>query len=233
MKIRILGVDIDKIGLDTAVGQIKEWLTNDQQRYVVTPNPEFVVAAQKNDEFREALNNADLAICDGIGLKFASGGKLERVTGVDLVDSLLKLSVKLYLLGGKAKAARKMVSLYSDANIVGAERGGQIGSDWKLSDNRDVIDRINKTGAEILLVGLGQVKQEMWIVNNLSKLKTIRVAVGVGGTFDYLSGMTSRAPKWIRTIGFEWLIRLLTQPQRLGRIWNATVKFMWLVIFKK
>ena len=234
MKEEILGVKIDKIDLTGSLNKISDFLINNTQHYIVTVNPEFIVEAQANQEFKNILNDADLAVGDGFGLVLATAGRLKRVTGVDLSEELLKgrlKSAKIFLLGGAGESAKISATKYPQA-VVGAEPGGLINSQTFLLDNNEIIlKKINSSGANVLLVGFGQVKQEMWISHNLNKLPNIKVALGVGGTFDYLSGQIKRAPKWLRIIGLEWLFRLFSQPQRLGRIFNATVKFS-LLTFK-
>jgi N-acetylglucosaminyldiphosphoundecaprenol N-acetyl-beta-D-mannosaminyltransferase len=234
MKKEILGVKIDQVYLGDVINNISDFLQSKEQHYIVTVNPEFIVEAQKNNDFKKVLNNASVATCDGFGLSLVSGFKLKRVTGVDLSQDLLdKKWLKIFLLGGDENSAKK-VRENNPTTVVGSERGGKIDKKtWKLSDNKEIIEKINKSEANILLVGFGQVKQEMWIDKNLSKMPNIKVAIGVGGTFDYLSGNIRRAPGWMRNIGLEWLFRLISQPTRITRIFNATVKFLWLFIFKK
>lgn len=236
MKQEILGVGIDVITKKEAISQIADLLKSENQHYVVTVNPEFIVAAKKNKDFQEVLNKASLAVCDGIGLVLASLGKLKRVTGVELSEEILSgkiESAKVFLLGGTGESAK----LVMDKNlkiVAGAETGGIVNtSNWLLDNNEIILKKIIASGANILLVGFGQVKQEMWISHNLNKLPNIKVAIGVGGTFDYLSGNIKRAPKILRLIGLEWLFRFFTQPERAGRIFNATFKFIILVILDK
>lgn len=234
MKIEILGVKIDQVYIGDVLNKVSDFLSSDSQHYIVTVNPEFVVEAQRNKEFKRVLNGASIATCDGAGLVMASGGKLHRVTGVELSQELLKLDwLKIFLLGGNENSAKKLANQYPDT-VVDFERGGKVNKKtWLLSDNEKVIKKINKSGANVVLVGFGQVKQEMWIEKNLSQMKSVKLVVGVGGTFDYLSGEVERAPKWMRELGLEWFYRLLTQPQRIGRILNATFVFLWMLIFKR
>lgn len=237
MKIEILGVYLDQIDMTGTIEKISAWLRDEKQRFVVTVNPEFIVAAQKRQEFKDVLNKADIAICDGVGLLVASGGKLTRVTGVDLTEKIFSINsaeTKIFLLGGYNDVAKKLKDKYPNANIVGAESGGLIDwQSWMLRDNEQIVNKINESGANILLVAFGQVKQEMWIAKNLTKMPNVKVAVGVGGTFDYLSGAIKRAPAWMRAVGLEWLFRVAREPRRIGRIWNAVVIFNWLIIRNK
>lgn len=236
MKQEILGVNLDIIDADQTIEQITNFLELASQNYIVTVNPEFIVEANSNEKFKAVLNKASLALCDGIGLVLVTGGKLKRVTGVDLSERLLGGEIpnsKIFLLGGTGESAKALVLQYP-ATIVGAEKGGTVNlKTWLLDNNEIIINKINKSGANILLVGFGQVKQEMWLSQNLEKLPNIKVAIGVGGTFDYLSGQVKRAPKIFRSLGLEWLFRLINQPARINRIFNATVKFLILFLFKK
>lgn len=236
MEQEILGVRIDSINMSGVMEKIAGFLTSPNQHHIVTVNPEFIMEAVKNEKFKEVLNQASLSICDGVGLVLASGGRLKRVTGVDLSLELLqgKISAaKIFLLGGAMENARLLMDKYP-GHVVGAQTGGIVNAKtWLLDNNEIIIKKINDSRANIVLVGFGQVKQEMWINQNLHKLPNIKVAIGVGGTFDYLSGKVRRAPKILRSLGLEWLFRLLIQPQRIGRIFNATIKFLWLLTFSK
>lgn len=234
MKQEILGVNLDQINIIETIDKIAGFLKSDNQHHIVTVNPEFIVEAQKNEKFKEVINKSALSVCDGFGLVLASGGRLQRVTGVDLSERILKGEIqtaKIFLLGGAGESAKILMSKYPQT-VVGAEIGGIVNQKtWLLDNNEIIVNKINNSQANVLLVGFGQVKQEMWINQNLSKLPSVKVAIGVGGTFDYLSGNIKRAPKFVRSIGLEWLFRLFTQPKRIGRIFNATVRFLWLLTF--
>jgi len=234
----ILGVKIDQIDLNGALPAIGRLIEGEGQHLVVTVNPEFIVEAQKNEAFKKVLNSAQLSTCDGAGLVWAAKllkqEKLTRVTGVDLTEKLLATNFKLYLLGGAEGVAWSVKEKYPQALIVGAESGGKLKKDqWVLENNPAAIERIKQSGAEILLVAFGQVKQEMWIYENLKLMPNIKIAIGIGGTFDYLSGKLKRPPLWLRKLGLEWLYRLVKEPRRAKRIWNATAVFSWLVIKDK
>lgn len=246
--IEILGVKIGNYSLSEVVFEIKKMLKEETGGLLATINAEFIVEAYRNKKFKEVLNGARLSICDGSGpalaAKILKGEKLNRVTGVDLVNELFKLQslgeleAKFYLLGGgfevAEKLAKKLRVEYEKIMIVGAESGGNINPEtFLLEKNEEVLNRINQSGANIILVAFGQVKQENWIVNNLSGLKNIKVAIGVGGTFDYLLGKVKRAPKLMRLLGLEWLYRLIKEPKRWKRIFNAVIVFPLLVIFNK
>ncbi len=238
MRYSILDIGVDDISLTEATDQIIEWARRDDQRQVVTLNPEFVVAAQYNLQFKKILQQASLVTCDGMGLSWASWllhrHRLKRAVGVEIVKNLLQSTdsnLKIFLLGGEVGAVEKVRHQCPQAKIVGETTGGKLdAATWRLEDNDQVVEMINASNANVLLVGFGQVKQEMWIDANLKNLPNVRVAIGVGGTFDYLSGNVKRAPLIMRRLGLEWLFRLVRQPQRLPRIFNATVRFPWLVV---
>ena len=249
MKLTILGVQIDNLKELDILEKIGQFLDTNKQHYIVTPNPEFLVATQKDEKFKKILNNADIAIPDGFGLKIASQilfrQKLHRHTGVDLMVKSCKLATKknksIYLFGaGKGVAqetAQKLKKQFPKLKIAGAHSGGII--NYQLSiinpelNKDDNLAKIKQASPDILFVALGQIKQEKWIVKNLSKLPSVRLAIGIGGSFDYISKKTLRAPKFLRILGLEWLFRLILQPKRLKRIWNAVVVFMWLILKEK
>ncbi|MBU4331591.1 WecB/TagA/CpsF family glycosyltransferase [Patescibacteria group bacterium] len=249
MKPTILGVQIDNLSRTEVLRKIEHFLNSEEQHYIVTPNPEFIVAAQKDQEFTKILNKADIAIPDGMGLKIAARilhkQKINRLAGVDLMIKICKLAAQknksIYLFGAgegvAKKAVNKLKQKFPELKIAGAHSGGII--NYQLSiinpklNNSQNIAKIKSANPDIILVALGQVKQEKWIVQNLPKLPSVRLAMGVGGSFDYISKKTPRAPKFLRILGLEWLVRLILQPKRIKRIWNATAVFMWLVLKEK
>lgn len=160
----------------------------------------------------------------------------ERVTGVDLFEEICKEAEKkkfgIFLLGageGVAEEARKkLYKKYPHLKVTGIHAGTPKGKDEAY-----IRKIINVAKPAILFVAYGSPAQELWIDRNLHHLATVRVAIGVGGTFDFIAGIRKRAPKWMQKIGLEWLWRLILEPRRIGRIINATVRFMWLVIKEK
>jgi N-acetylglucosaminyldiphosphoundecaprenol N-acetyl-beta-D-mannosaminyltransferase len=202
MKIDLFGIKFDNLTMDETVEQIKG--------FVVLPYSEFVVRAQKDEKFKEILNSADFCLCEGRGLWLMArllGKKLKQnIYGVDLIH---RLNSKLFLFGGKMGVARKTAEKLGDC-VVGYEDGYQ---DFNL-----VIEKINSIKPETLLVGLGSPKQEKFIYENLNKMPSVKLAIGVGGAFDFISGNVKRAPKFLQRIGLEWLWRLILEPRRISRI---------------
>lgn len=241
-KVDILGVKIDNLSLQEVLEKIKQFLADKNKHYIVTPNPEFLVAANQDKNFKDILNFADISCADGIGLIKAAkflGQRLQRVTGVDLVWAISELAQEVnfpvYFLGaGEMVAAATTEVLQQEfpkLKVVGAESGGEI-IDPRQTD-QDLINRINDAKPKILFVAFGQVKQEKWIFYNLDKLPSVKLAIGVGGAFDYISGAVRRAPRFIQRAGLEWLYRLIRQPSRWKRILNAIIVFPFLIIKKR
>lgn len=240
-KVKILGIKINNVTFLGALKEIESFIESGKPHQVATVNSEFIMAAQKDAEFRKILNSSDLAVPDGTGLIFASGFlygrkyKLkERVTGVDLVWELAKMASEndwsIYFLGAAPgvakKATNKLRLIYQNLKIAGASIG-----EPKFSQ-KQIVHEIKKSKADILLVAYGAPKQDKFIYKNLNKLG-VKVAIGVGGSFDFITGIQKRAPVWMRKIGLEWLWRLIREPKRAGRIFTATVKFPWKVFWSK
>lgn len=217
MKVDILGIKIDDITIDEALTQAEKWVINPGKHYIVTPNPEFIIAAQKDPVFKKILNEADLAIPDGVGLKIS--GKIKNTfAGTDFMERLIQLSAEksfaVGFLGGKDGVAEKCAEClkrkYPTLKVL-----------FTSADTEVKIPPL-----DLLFVALGHVKQEKWIAKNLDKIP-VHVAMGVGGAFDYLSGRVPRAPKWLRSLGLEWLFRLILQPTRIKRQ-LALLRYLWL-----
>jgi N-acetylglucosaminyldiphosphoundecaprenol N-acetyl-beta-D-mannosaminyltransferase len=234
----ILGVKISRIDYDSAIRVIERFLRSGKKHYVVTPNPEFIVLAQKDHEFREILNRADLAIPDGVGLRVGT-----RVTGTDLMLKLCQIAAEkgysVFLLGGRngvaEEAAKRLKERFANLNIVGTSEGDPL-SNFQFPIYfalRNTLRAGNfQSAIDFLFVAYGAPKQEKWIAKNLPQIP-VKVAMGVGGAFDFIAGRRKRAPKILRRLGLEWLWRLLQEPQRLPRILNATIRFPLLILAKR
>jgi len=244
MKIDILGVKVDKISGSEAVEKIEGFLNSPAQHYIVTANAEIIVAAQKDKEFLEIVNQADLILADGFGPVLASAiirktARLEeRVTGVDMIYRIAKhfsdsgLKHKFFLLGAKEGVA-KLAAFNLKKIFPNMEIAGTFSGDAGEKGDRIAVSIVNQAKPGILFVAYGAPKQEKWIARNFKKMPSVKVAIGVGGSFDIISGRIRRAPRWMRDAGLEWLWRLAKEPWRIGRIYNATIKFGWLILTKK
>lgn len=238
--------------------------TSSEKYYIVTPNPEILVFANKNKDFKNILNNARLALPDGMGVILA--GKIlgrnfkERVTGTDLVKNLCKIVSKqpitVGFLGGGPKIAEKTAEClrkkYPGLKVVFAasewpekdDRGSRVeNSSQKIEGGSlihfqsSIVKNPSSTfnhlssSIDILFVAFGFPKQEQWMSENIHKLP-VKVMMGVGGAFDYVSGKVPRAPVFLQKLGFEWLYRLIRQPWRIKRQ-LALLEFIFLVLKEK
>lgn len=234
MKKTVLGVKIDDVTMEEAVNTVDRWLSRVGKHYIVTPNPEFLVTAQENKQFQIVLNKSDLSIPDGVGLKL--GGIKNIVPGINFMQSLIKMAAEkaftVGLLGGRIevaeKTAERLKKTYPGLKISFAESGPVIDSLNRLPRSASTSSAsLAMTKCDILFVAFGHPKQEYWIAQNLDKIP-VKVAMGVGGAFDVISGKLPRAPKWLRSLKLEWLFRLMIQPWRIKRQ-LALLKYIWLI----
>lgn len=240
--INILGVNISTLKKKEILEKIEEFFYDGRQRQIVTPNPEFLLEARKDEEFFYILNSADLAVPDGIGLKFAAwlmGKNLFRTAGADLVKDILEIA---------RKENKKVAILNWDKGLSGADDIKKAISK-NYSSLKFIVDNISREGInsvetlrlkvgaslqefnpDILFCALGAPWQEKLIFHNLKKWTSVKIAMGVGGSFDYLTGKAARAPLIMRLLGLEWLWRLIRQPKRWKRIYNAVIVFLWVFL---
>lgn len=233
--IEIAGIRVDDISMEQAVDKIYEFISSNENHSIFTPNAEIMMDGIANKNMKDILNSADILVADGAGVVLASrilGKKVtEKVSGVDLVKKLLKASsqrpIKFYLFGGKPGVAETanahIICDYPGAEIVGSRNGY-----FTQEEEASIIDDINNSGAEVLVVCLGAPKQEQWIHINKSKLK-VKACLGVGGTLDVLAGNVKLAPDFFRNHGLEWLYRLYKEPWRFKRMLRLP-KFILYVI---
>lgn len=245
-KVKICGVDIDNVDMEETVEILEGYLRENRPRRIYTPNTEIAMIARDDDELKDIINKGDLIIPDGIGLIYGSRIRKkplkERVTGFDVSVELLKLadknSYRLYLLGGKEgvakEAAENIKKDYPNLEIAGYHNGYFKGSHVDIEDSqeeKDIIEDIKSSKTDILFVGLGFPKQEMWINHHIEEMD-IKIAIGNGGTMDILSGNMKRAPEIYQKLGLEWLYRLIKEPSRIKRQ-ILLPKFILYVLFNK
>ena len=244
--IEIFGVKVHNTTLDEATRTVESYLKGERLNLIYTPNTEIVMAAKEDKKLRDLLNQGNLITADGIGLIYGSKMKKkplkERVTGFDLSINLLKIAdenkYSLYLLGGKdgvaKSAATNIQKNYPNIKIAGYHHGYFKGShtgDKEHLDEIKIVDEINSLNPDIIFVGLGFPKQEIWIDSNKNKIKA-RIIIGNGGVMDILSGNAKRAPDIYQKLGLEWLYRLIKEPSRIKRQ-MVLPKFMLTVLFSK
>lgn len=231
----ILGVNVHRVSHQQTLALLDVFAISSELHHIVTVNPEFCVQALTNADFRHVLNQADLALPDGVGLVCAAkllGKPLKgRVTGVDVVASVASLAVgrgfRLFFLGAAPGVAEAAAKALEDRNPGLRIAGCYVGSPRSEEDD-DIVARVNAVRPHFLFVAFGAPQQELWISRNRTRLQ-VAVAMGVGGSFDYVSGRVSRAPTWMRRFGLEWLYRLWREPWRWRRMLRLPY-FVWLVL---
>lgn len=269
-KTEIAGVMVDNLSKGQALENIAEFVRSGRPHYIVTAYSEFVVFAKRLPEYKQALNEADLCLADGIGilwaakylsiplswptrfLKFVQAiiqakysllslfffpvfvrtAIKEQISGSRFVWDLAELCAtqgfSLALVGGFDGVAEK-------AEECLKQKFPNLAVKLSISDinfDQGLVDMIAAADSDILLVAYQPPKQELWLKQNLDHLN-VRMAMGVGGTFDYLASKRRPSPEIFVKLGLEWFWRLLTQPWRIKRIWNATVVFIWIIILYK
>lgn len=231
----ILGVQVHRVTRGQALALIETFIASGQSHHVVTVNPEYVVMAQQDAAFRQMLNQADLALVDGVGLAWASWllghGWAPRIPGVDLMDWLAALAAereyRIFLLGAKPgvaeEAAQDLQQRYPGLYVTGSYAGSP-----DPAEDAAILARIATAEPHLLFVAFGAPAQDIWIRRMLPRLG-VPVAIGVGGAFDFLSGLVPRAPRWMRVLGLEWCFRLFKEPWRWRRMLRLPY-FAWLVV---
>lgn len=222
--IDIFSIKFNDYGKGKHLNEISERLRNGQRTVIFTPNTQMLLKAEKSERLRKLLNKADIRLPDGIGVLIAAqilGTPLnERISGIDMGEALLALATKegysVFLLGGKKgrarKTARHFQKKYPALNICGCHNGyfSKTGI-----ENTTVIKKIVAAKPDIIFVCLGFPAQEEWIINNISELPSVKLAIGLGGSFDVWSGNIRRSPLLMRKYGLEWLWRAILEPKRL------------------
>jgi N-acetylglucosaminyldiphosphoundecaprenol N-acetyl-beta-D-mannosaminyltransferase len=236
MKVDVAKVLVDNVTKEETISLIDEYIQSGKAHYIVTTYSEFVVFANRDQDYLEVLNKADLSLPDGIGVvwagNFLSGSKVikEKISGSKLIWDIAKQALEknysLALVGGQNSVAEQSAHALR-------MRFPNLKINLALSDrpfDRSTAQEIAKSNSDILCIAYAPPKQEKWMAENLSQLN-VKVAIGLGGTFDYLAGKRRQSPDWMSNIGLEWLWRLITQPWRVKRIWNAIVVFP-IIVFK-
>lgn len=242
----ILGSFIDAISPADVLSLLDSYCIQGQH-HVVTPNPEFVLEARRNPEFRRIINEADLAVPDGVGLVIASRFTKIRigqpVTGSDLVDYLLEQAALKGLpiavinrsdsLSPVEQIEKKLPIRYPNLLIKVFE----VSSVLDPTESR--LGSIRTFQPVLLLSALGAPEQDIWIRRNLKHLPTVRLAMGIGGSLDFLTGQRRRSPVWMQRAGLEWLYRLFSRPaggryyfgRRLRKIFRSVIIFPLIFVF--
>ena len=232
----ILGVRVDDVTADETLTLVERFIAERTPHQICTVNSEFVMRAQQDELFRNVLHHAALCVPDGIGLLWAAqrlGHPLrERVAGSDLVGQMAARAAqrdwRLYFLGAAPGVADQAATVLQ-AHYPGLVIAGTFPGSPAPAEEDEIVERIRATRPDVLLVAFGAPAQDLWIARNVSRLQ-VPVAMGVGGSLDFIAGVAQRAPIWVRRIGLEWLYRLIHEPWRWRRQ-LALPRFVWQVLF--
>lgn len=246
--VKIAGLDLISTSEKRLLAFLAPRVVENRKTFVTTPNSEFLVFARHNPWFNAILKKTDVAIPDGVGLIWASrilGQPIkERISGTDLMKKICQKAAKkkwsVYLIGGQPGVAKETLVILKKRypGLRGWAKTGPklelMKGNWSPKAKQEVkkiVKEINTKKPDLLFVAFGMGKQEKFIWDNWDKLK-VKLGMGVGGAFDYISKQVPRAPKWLRNLGLEWLYRLFHQPWRWKRQLRL-IEFVWLVIKKK
>jgi N-acetylglucosaminyldiphosphoundecaprenol N-acetyl-beta-D-mannosaminyltransferase len=233
----IFGCKFDCYGMNQLTTQIRSAVDDERVCRIATVNVAILVEMQKNRQLSEAIKSADIIVADGLPIVWISkcfGAKLpERIPGADLVERLAEycsgFRKGIFLLGGTdevvGRAAEALSKRFHGLKIRGLHHGF-----FSDTEDTEVVGLINRTGADVLLAGMGVPKQELFLHRNADRLRPL-IRIGVGGSLEILAGTRKRAPKCVQRMGMEWAFRLVQEPQRLWRrylVSNAV--FLWLCL---
>jgi N-acetylglucosaminyldiphosphoundecaprenol N-acetyl-beta-D-mannosaminyltransferase len=240
-RIEILNVSIDNLTKAELLERLKK-----EGGTVVTPNVDHLMLLQKDPDFFKAYQSSDYRVCDSkiifYASKFLGNPIREKISGSDLFpafyeDNRDNEDVKIFLLGaapGVAKKAQEKINHKVGREIVIDSSSPSYGFEKSEEECEKIVERINKSGATVLAIGLGAPKQEKWIWKYRDKLKKIKIVLEIGATIDFEAGNKPRSPKWMSELGVEWLYRLLQEPKRLWkRYLIEDMPFFWLVMKQK
>jgi N-acetylglucosaminyldiphosphoundecaprenol N-acetyl-beta-D-mannosaminyltransferase len=239
-RVRLFGISIDPLTMGETVDAVLTWARGprgDACRYVVTPNVDHAVMFQTNEKLRAAYADAALVLADGapvvVAARMLRRAIPERVPGSDLAPAMFKrvaksiaegddaaaLPLRVFLLGAGTgvaeRAAANIAARWPGVEVVGT-LSPPMGFERDPQENERILAAIAESAPDIVLVGFGAPKQELWVHAHASQLNA-KVALCIGATIDFLAGEKRRAPRWMRRIGLEWLHRLSTEPRRLAK----------------
>jgi N-acetylglucosaminyldiphosphoundecaprenol N-acetyl-beta-D-mannosaminyltransferase len=227
-RISAFGIQIDAVSMEQAVNRVLAWINSTDKvcRYIVTPNVDHVVRLQNSNKFHAAYEAASLVLTDGkpifFSLRLLGNGVPETVPGSDFVPRLFdasrgKKGLKVFWLGAAPgvaeKAANRVKSAWPHIDSVGCY-SPPFGFEGDEQENRKILRLVKQGNPDILIIGLGAPKQELWIHAYHNRING-GVALCVGAVIDFLAGEKKRAPLWIRKLSLEWLYRIITEPGRL------------------
>lgn len=234
IKAKLLGFNVDTFDFESALAYIKSFLNEKKGGHIVTINPEMIEFGLKNSLFANILNNADLVIPDGVGVKIGlkiKGYNAKRIAGIEfshrLIEECSKNDISIGLIGAKPhiieKASQNLKKEFPNLNINFLQDG-------YFQNREEVIANLKQASPQFILVALGSPKQEEFISEARKHLPQ-SVMIGVGGSFDVWAGEVERAPKIYQKLGLEWLYRTAKEPHRFKRIFPTLPRFLIRVLF--
>lgn len=239
-KVSVLGVDVDNLSMKETIEFIDSSVKRGENIHQVAVNAYIFVLLKGNKEVKESIINGNLISADGQSVVWASrflGDPLkERVTGIDLMDELVKLAhqqnYKIYLFGAEEHIVKKVVEVYSkeySPSIIAGFRNGY----YSVEEESEIVKEIASSGAHFLFVAMGSPKKELFLYKYREQLN-LRFIMGVGGTFDVIAGKVERAPLWMQKSGLEWFYRIVQEPRRMWKRYLVTnTQFIYYVIREK
>jgi N-acetylglucosaminyldiphosphoundecaprenol N-acetyl-beta-D-mannosaminyltransferase len=228
--VQLFGIKLHPCRMSEALDQLCDWIASprlDRCRYVVTPNVNHAVLLQRNSEFARVYTDADFVLADGMPIvvfaRMLGRSLPERVAGSDLVPLLFDRTraespLRVYMLGAQPevneRASRAVENRWPSVRVVGRD-SPPIGFENDASENARILAQISVAQPDVLVVGLGAPKQELWVHRHRDRIGA-KVALCVGATIDFLAGEKQRAPHWMRRSGLEWMHRVALEPRRLS-----------------
>lgn len=237
----LLNIPVDNVSL----AELLEKLTKNGG-FVVTPNVDYIVKLQREVDLWKAYHLADYRLCDSKILEYTFkllGHPIkEKISGSDLFPAFYNYNkdnedIKIYLLGaqeGVAQQAKEKINKKVGRDIVVEAYSPSFGFEKNQAECEEIIDNINKSGANVLAIGVGAPKQEKWIMQYSHRLPRVKTFLAIGATIDFEAGFKPRAPKWVSNMGLEWLYRLLSEPKRLWKRYLVdSIPFFGIVLVHK
>lgn len=236
-----LNTNVDNLSMQETLQEIERVIESKQQLHHVVVNAGKIVAMQEDLKLRKSVNESNLINADGQAVVWAS--KIlrkpikERVAGIDLMVNLVDLAAKnnykIFFFGAKEEVVKTVVGIYSEqysSNIIAGYRNGY----FKKDEEQDIALQIANSGANILFVAISSPTKENFLYENKAFLKGVNFVMGVGGSFDVVSGKVKRAPIWMQNFGLEWFYRFVQEPKRMWkRYLIGNTKFILLVLNEK
>jgi len=247
----ILGIRINNLNKNQLLQKIDIFLNKQKYHWITTVNAEILVHTHNDSEYAAIINKSDINLIDGSGPQYIGKfknfhNKIYRHPGVELIDSILQIAynkkLKILFFGGQEfqnnqstaeKTAKIFQKKYPGINIS-TEQGGRV----RIKNNKiifedNILEKLQSINPDVILVALSNPIQEKFVYLLQNYLPHTRLVIGIGGSFNMISGYLKRAPKIFRIMGLEWLWRLMIEPKRCKRIMRAVIVFPFLIVFRK